>query len=113
MLIKEVNLKRDRPVVEEAKRRLVQALENARRERTLVLRIVHGYGSHGTGGAIREEVREQLAELKRQGNIRGLIFGERLSPFFTEAVQALDRFPELNRLPDWNAGNEGITIVLI
>lgn len=113
MLIKEVNIKRDRPVVEEAKRRLLQAIDNARRDKTAVLRIVHGYGSHGMGGAIREDVRDLLEDLTRQKKIRGFIYGERLSPFFSEAVRALDQFPGLNHLPDWNAGNEGITIVLV
>ena len=55
-----VNLKGDRPTVEEARQRLREVIDAALVSGIEILKIVHGYGSSGTGGAIRDAVRASL-----------------------------------------------------
>ena len=97
----------------EARIRLEQALRTAKARRVPVLKIIHGYGSGGKGGAIRQDARQLLEAKKRSGEIRGFVGGEDFSPFSAEARKILDLFPELSKDHDFSRGNDGITIVLL
>ena len=51
--IKIVNLEDGMPTVEEARLRMNYELQNARREGCAAVKLIHGYGSSGAGGALR------------------------------------------------------------
>jgi hypothetical protein len=99
--------------VQEALSRLDQQLAAARREGISVLKLVHGYGSRGSGGDIRIAVQKRLCELTEAGQIRGCIFGEDWSKSNEAAWRLLQSRPELKDDSDLGRGNRGITIVLI
>jgi hypothetical protein len=108
-----VNLERGMPLVDEALARLDRELEQARRERCRVLILIHGYGSSGQGGAIRQEVRARLHYLKHRGSINDLLSGEEFSSRSGSGRQLLRRFPFLRHHRDLNRSNPGITLVAI
>ena len=111
--IKTVNLKSDLPSVHEALQRLDRELALARRQRIVLLKIVHGYGSSGVGGDIRIAVQKRLHELAEAGQIRGCIFGENWAKSDEAVWRLLQAHSELKDDPDLSRGNEGITIVVL
>jgi hypothetical protein len=110
--IKTVNLKSDMPLVREALQRLDRELARARQEKTLLLKLVHGYGSTGAGGDIRIAVQKRLLEMIQNNQIRGCIFGENWSKSDDAAWKLLQSHPDLKSDADLGRGNRGITIVL-
>lgn len=108
-----VNLEAGMPTVATATSILSQALRTAQANRTHLLKLIHGYGSSGKGGAIRGAVRRELAARKRAGQIVGYIPGEEFSPFNEDARKALSHYPELAKDRDYSRQNQGITIVVV
>ncbi len=108
-----VNLKRNMPSVEEALARLERELIQARLERRRVLTLIHGYGSSGAGGIIREEVRARLHYLRYQGSISEIVCGEDFSSRSPAGRNLLRRFPTLRRHRDLNRRNPGITLAAL
>jgi hypothetical protein len=104
-----VNLESGRPVVADALGKLERRIETARRQGVKVLKVIHGYGSSGTGGSLRDAVRRALPELERQGLVRGHVAGEN----FTKQSAILKQFPRLKDDADLGRGNRGITLVIL
>ena len=109
----EVNLKRGMPTVEQALGRLERKLEQSRKEGYRVLTLIHGYGSSGRGGVIRQEIREKLEFLKYNGEIDDVFIGEQFSTGNGPGRNLLRRFPFLRQHRDLNRGNRGITLVVL
>ena len=109
--LKIVNLKAGMPPVEEAKRRLLESLYAPRGASGPVVKIIHGYGSSGTGGAIRNAVRELLATWQREGKVVTLIRGEDWSIFDGASQGLRERYSFLKGDEDLDRGNAGVTIV--
>ncbi len=110
---REVNLKRGMPTVEQALGRLERKLEQTRKEGCRVLTLIHGYGSSGRGGVIREELREKLQFLKYRGEINDVFTGEQFSTGNGPGRNLVRRFPFLRQHRDLNKGNRGITLVIL
>lgn len=93
--------------------RLERELHVARQDGTNLLKLIHGYGSKGVGGVLRDACRARLANEKLAGKIQDFIAGEdyRISNETTWAL--LKRAPELKQDRDLGRGNKGITIVVI
>ena len=108
-----VNLERGMPTADQALARFARELELARFEHYRVLTLIHGYGSSGRGGVIRQEVRAQLQYLKFRGIINDLLPGEDFSSRSGPGRQLLRRFPFLRQHSDLNRANPGITLVVI
>ena len=113
MAVLTINLESGMPTVETAKLRMSQGLRSARAQRIPAVKLIHGYGSSGKGGAIRSEVRRQLAAMKRTGAIRDFVCGEAFSPFDAAARNALSVCPELSKDRDYSRCNHGITVVIL
>lgn len=111
--IKTVNLKFDRPGVQRALERLSRELAIARQEDHALLKVIHGYGSTGTGGDIRIAVQKHLRQLLDSGKIRGCIFGENWSTADGETWRILQARTELKNDPDLGRRNPGITVVIL
>ncbi len=111
--IRTVNLKSDMPLVREALQRLERELALAQKERVMLVKIIHGYGSSGAGGEIRIAVQKRLHELAAGEQIRGCIFGENWSKSDEETWRLLQAQPSLKSDADLGRRNQGITIVLL
>jgi hypothetical protein len=112
-LHKIINLKQGMPTVEQALARLDRELEQARLEQRRVLTLIHGYGSSGAGGIIRQEVRIRLQYLQHRGRISDIVIGEDFSTRSGVGLNLLRRFPVLRQHGDVNRGNLGITLVVL
>jgi hypothetical protein len=111
--VKTVNLKRDMPTLEEARVRLAEALRAARREGCAALKVVHGYGSSGTGGTLRHGIQASLRKRRKKGEIAAFIPGDKWSIFEASAREWIERVPELARDGDLDRGNEGVSLVFL
>ena len=100
-------------MVNQAIKRLTFELSNSRSLGCTVLKIIHGYGSSGTGGRIRTESRKYLSRLQDQGRIRGFIPGESFSIFEETTRQAFLRCDELRQDHDLDRYNNGVTFILL
>ncbi|OQX20500.1 MAG: hypothetical protein BWK76_01010 [Desulfobulbaceae bacterium A2] len=112
LLHRTVNLELGRPRVAQALARLERFLAEATRQGCRVLTIIHGYGSSGSGGAIREEVRRQLSFWRDQGRIVTFIPGE---DFSRRALgrDLRQRYPLLAGHEALGRRNSGITLVCL
>lgn len=112
-LVKDVKIKAGMPSVEEARKQLLHELRNAKREGFAMVRLIHGYGSTGVGGKLKDALRSSLARRRNEDQIKGFICGEKFGTFDSTSRELLATFPELQRDPDYNNGNEGITLVVL
>jgi hypothetical protein len=108
-----VNLEEGFPTREQACKRLDEALQRARKAAIPALKIIHGYGSSGTGGVLRFAVRGHLRQRKEAGEIQAFIPGESWSQFDQYSKQLLKQVPESLLDRDLGRNNRGITLVLI
>ena len=112
--IVEINLEQGMPLCDQAIRRLTWELKTARRLGVSgPVKLIHGYGSSGTGGRLRVEVRKYLESQKRRKEISGYITGEDFTIFDLPTQQALRKYPALSGDRDLNRSNNGITIVIL
>ena len=110
---KTINIKQDWPTVEEARKRLLAELASARAKGFTAIKLIHGYGSTGQGGALRDALRRSLTLRRKEGKLRSWVAGERWDPFEEVAREMMDVCPELARDQDLGRGNEGVTVVLL
>jgi hypothetical protein len=106
-----LNLKAGMPTVEQAKRRLLESLYAPRGASGPVVKIIHGYGSSGKGGAIRAAIRKQMAEWQREGKVLKVVPGENWSIFDPGSQDLRQRHAFLGKDEDLDRGNAGITLV--
>jgi DNA-nicking Smr family endonuclease len=111
--IRTINLEDGMPKVEAARLRMQHELHTARQQGYVAVKLIHGYGSSGVGGALRIELQKELRRLADAKNVRAFIAGEewRISDEATWAL--LQRYPEWKQDSDLGKGNRGITIVLL
>lgn len=112
MPLKTVNLEQNRPTVQQALLRLSQELRICKCGRNRALKIIHGYGSSGKGGAIKVAVLKMLAEKQHDRFISHYVRGEDFTSFTEEGRLAIELYPVLRNDHDYNRQNDGITIVL-
>lgn len=112
-LIRSVNIEEGRPTVEEARQRLERELSVARAQKVTALRVIHGYGSSGVGGALRVAIQLRLRELQQSGEIREVIYGEDWRIANEASWKWLGRYPEWKKDNDLGRGNKGISIVIL
>lgn len=106
-----VNLEKGMPAVEEGLERLEEALRSARHEGVPILRIIHGYGSSGSGGNLRKACRALLKQKVGSKLIRGFLPGEEYSGAGRAGRALIRRHPSLSRTEHADRGNPGITFV--
>lgn len=108
-----INLEEGRPTVETARLRMQNELDVARRKGIKAVKLIHGYGSSGVGGVLRDELQKELRQAAQNGTIHALIVGEdwRISDEITWAL--LKRFPEWKNDRDLGRNNRGISIVVL
>lgn len=106
-----INLENGRPPAEEALQILERELGAARMQGTRVIRVIHGWGSTGSGGRIRDAVRSRLANHRRDGRISRYVSGEDFPDGTSEARALMNGYPALRQSLRTDTGNPGITFV--
>ncbi len=112
MNYKTINIKEDHPTVELALANLEIEMEVARFEGCKVLKVIHGYGSHGVGGEIKRSLGLWLKRAKHQGVISDYIKGEEF--FVKESIEKIKKVcPDLLGDVELFYINSGVTIIIL
>ena len=110
-MLKLIDLKSDNYSVEYALAVLEIEIEGAKREGLVALKILHGYGSHGVGGAIMLAVRRQLALWKKTGFVKNYFGGDKWDMFDKDSQKVLMNDKTIVGDCDLGHANPGITII--
>ncbi len=108
-----INIEHGRPKVESAIMKLKLEMSTLRRIGVHTVKIIHGYGSTGTGGVIRTNARQYLCEQIQAGKIKAFCPGESFGPFEANGRKMVALDSGLRQDPDWGRQNDGITIVIL
>ena len=109
--IRTFNVEVGLPTLDEARRLVIEEIKQAKRAGARVLKVIHGYGSSGKGGALYVGLRKSFGLRKKEGVIKDFVAGEGFSIFNETVLDLLEAVPELRGDPDLGATNEGVTIV--
>lgn len=107
------NLEAGMPSTNEACLRLDYALRQAQQQGADILKVIHGYGSTGVGGALRDAIQAALQRKQVEGQIEAFIVGENWRLSDETAWAILKKFRELKDDRDLGRGNKGISIVVL
>jgi hypothetical protein len=110
-MLRTINIEADLPTLDEARRRVIEEIRKAKREGVRVLKIIHGYGSSGKGGALCIGLRKSFVLRRKEGVIKDFVPGEDFSIFNRTTLSMLAAAPGLRGDPDLDATNEGVTLV--
>lgn len=108
--VRRINLEQGQPTVEDAMRRMKNDLSTAKMSGSKAAILIHGYGSTGTGGAIKTAVGKHLKEPGLVGMVKDWVSGENWQ---TKKAVFLADCPSLKEHIRDIDGNKGITIVLL
>jgi hypothetical protein len=111
--IRVINLEEGFPTRDQAYQKLDAALARARKDGVAALKVIHGYGSTGTGGVLRFAIRGFLRQRKEKGEIAAFVNGESWSSFDERSKTLFAKVPQLVLDSDVGRGNKGITLVLL
>jgi hypothetical protein len=109
--IRTFNVEAGLPTLDQARQLVIEEIKRAKREGAKVLKVIHGYGSSGTGGRLCVGLRKSFGLRKKEGVIKSFIAGEDFSIFNETTLTLLETVPELRGDSDLDAINEGVTIV--
>jgi len=112
MKYKTLNLKDTMPTVELALAMIEIEIDTCKKEGVQVLKVIHGYGSHGVGGEIKKALKKWLILKKRSHFINDYVLGEAWSTSKT-AEKIKNICPEVLGDSDLFSINSGITIFLL
>src|SRR6266851_3917975 len=111
--IRTFNVEAGLPTLDEARRLVIDEITQTKREGVKVLKVIHGYGSSGTGGKLCVGLRKSFGLRRKEGIIKDFIPGEVFSIFNDTVLNLLEVVPELRGDPDLGATNEGVTILWV
>lgn len=108
-IYKEINLEWGMPIVSDAMKKLDSEIKLCKKEGIQYAKIIHGYGSTGKGGAIREECRDILFRMIKNKKIKKMVYGEDFKILNRDAYDMKTRCEELE--PLFHCTNKGVTII--
>ena len=111
--LRTANIEAGMPLVEDALGRLEGELMRARQSGARVLRVIHGWGSSGTGGALRDACRSFLKRKLAARQIAAVIYGDDYSPETDMGQDLMNRCPELRSSIRSDSHNPGITFIVL
>lgn len=110
--MKIINLEHGMPFVDEAIDRL-NADINYFKNKEVVIKFIHGYGSSGVGGKIRKAVIKKLEQLKNEKVIVDYIPGTAFQSFCGK-IDVITKYNKwLKNDSDYGKNNDGITYVIL
>ena len=108
-----VNLEYGRPTVRDALHHADLSLAGAKNLGITTIKFIHGYGSSGKGGAIKDSLILFLKRKRLVGKIVEYIPGEECTPFDKRVQDHLGTHAEICRDEDYARQNYGVTFVLL
>lgn len=108
-----IDVKSDNQTCLMARAQLLNEIDACKLGGFKVLKVIHGYGSHGVGGAIKKELMVELNKLKKQKQILDYIPCEKWTQANPIRKTAIELSSELLNDSDLMYLNPGVTIILI
>ncbi|MCI5497411.1 MAG: Smr/MutS family protein [Firmicutes bacterium] len=108
-----INIKQDNPNADYALYLIDQEIKYSQAIGNRVIVVIHGYGSHGMGGVIKNEVKKYLPHLKKEKIISDFVFGENwgdLNPT-KQLIEKIDPETILNQ--NLFQINSGVSVILL
>ena len=110
---KQLNLKEDSPTVELALAMFEIELERCKLEGVKVIKVLHGYGSHGKGGDICRNLRTLCFKLKKEKKIKDFLLGNEWDLANQKCFDIVTNLKNYHDDNDLGANNPGITFVVL
>lgn len=107
--LKEINLENGMPTSADALALLKSSIDYAKSGNVGCLYVIHGYGSSGRGGVIRDKVRQWLNAQVKNNKVKCVINGEDFNVCNLKALELKNKYKELESL--FKVCNHGVTIV--
>jgi hypothetical protein len=101
------NVEAGLPTLDEARRLVIEEIKQTKRAGARVLKVIHGYGSSGRGGALCVGLRKSFGLRKKEGMIKDFVSREDLSIFNEAMLDLLEAVPKLRGDPDLGATKGG------
>lgn len=108
-----VNVESGLPPVEEGLARLEEGLLRARHSGASLVRVIHGWGSGGTGGKLKKACRALLKQKISARQIKNFLPGEDYAGDSPAGRSLIGRYPDLKHSEHSDRHNPGITFVEI
>ena len=113
-MYKEINLELNKPTIDMAIKNLTSAINRSNKGDCLLL--IHGYGSTGKGGDIKNSVLDLLSKLLKEKKISKIFSGVDFSMttgkgYNYDAILLRNKYSELNKYAYQR--NRGITVIVI
>ena len=108
-----LNIKEDSPTVEQAMAILEINIAAYKLEGVKVVKVIHGYGSHGTGGNICNALRNNLFSMKKNKKIKDYLFGNDWDMSNKKCLDILTNLKDCYNDEDLGKSNPGITIIVL
>ena len=105
----EINIKENMPTAFEALENLKGYIKIKKSYGYRCIVVIHGYGSTGKGGAIRNKAREWLKAQEKNKKIKNVIFGENFDIYNEESRNLILKHKDLKKY--YCGYNHGVTIV--
>ncbi|GBE29973.1 smr domain protein [bacterium BMS3Bbin04] len=112
-LLRTINIKENLPTATEARERMRKEIQSARQAKIRVIKLIHGYGSSGKGGVLRQKLRHSLRKMEKAGEVEHVMIGEEFHLESEDGRFFLKRYPELTSDSDYNHNNPGITLIAL
>ena len=112
-MIRVVNIKEDNPNSDYAMYLLDQEINYSKAVGNRVIVVIHGYGSHGCGGVIKQKLKLYLPELKKKKVIEDYVFGENWGEFNETRQRICKICPEAILHENLTSINSGVSVVLL
>ncbi len=109
----EINVKSEGQTVLEALALVQIEIERCKNTHISAIKVIHGYGSHGVGGAIKKELHFMLKNFKSKKIIKDFVPGEKWTDLNENRNKIIKVCPDL--LADYELFNlnYGVTIILL
>ena len=112
-MIRFIDLKKENASVDYAIAIVALEIENARTCEDKIIKVLHGYGSHGRGGTILIELRKYLKDLKSRNKIKDFFSGDKWSIFNKEIFTYFENDKSMLNDCDLGKNNPGITLIIL
>ncbi len=109
--IQNVNVETGLPSVEEGVARLKRDIASARHSGVRVLRVIHGWGSSGKGGKLRDACRSFLSRELQAKRLKLVLPGDEYSRRAIAGRDLMSRYEDLKSSERSDSQNPGITMV--
>jgi len=108
-----IDIKSERQTVAEALAQFQIEAESYKMGGYKVMKVIHGYGSHGVGGAIKPEFLKLCKRLKGQNKIYDYVCCENWTPTNVVRKMAINYCADLLADKDLYLLNPGCTIIIL